>query len=49
MPYIKNYNLKLDSDYDDEIDSFADQTRLDMIAAQRDMEREEEKAHEDEN
>jgi hypothetical protein len=42
VPYIKNYNLRLDSDYDDEMDSFADETRLDMIIAARERQKEEE-------
>lgn len=35
VPYMKNYNLRQESDYDDEIDSFAGDERLDIIAAGR--------------
>lgn len=41
VPYIKNYNLRLESDYDDEVDSFADETRQDMIIAARERHRQE--------
>lgn len=31
VPYSKNFNLRGDSDYDDEIDSFAGKAREEMI------------------